>query len=172
MRDIVERMVRGYEEGAVSRRDLILALTGLAVGGAGQAAAQADRGALAPEGINHVTLFVSDMDRSVEFYQKLFEMPIQSRQQGGTNLSAGSGTQFLGIFQIPGRTPRIDHVCLAVRDFDVDRVMATLRENGVEGRVRMRGEVPEIYFNDPDGISIQLQDARYCGGGGALGDQC
>jgi hypothetical protein len=31
---------------------------------------------------------------------------------------------------------------------------------------------PELYFADPDGLSIQLQDPKYCGGGGYLGDVC
>ena len=31
---------------------------------------------------------------------------------------------------------------------------------------------PELYFTDPDGILIQLQDVSYCGGGGYLGDEC
>jgi hypothetical protein len=31
---------------------------------------------------------------------------------------------------------------------------------------------PELYFTDPDGLLIQLQDVKYCGGGAYLGDQC
>ncbi len=31
---------------------------------------------------------------------------------------------------------------------------------------------PELYFTDPDGILIQLQDVSYCGGSGYLGDEC
>jgi hypothetical protein len=31
---------------------------------------------------------------------------------------------------------------------------------------------PELYFSDPDGLSMQLQDTKYCGGGGYLGDVC
>ena len=31
---------------------------------------------------------------------------------------------------------------------------------------------PELYFSDPDGLSIQLQDVAYCGGGGYLGGVC
>jgi hypothetical protein len=34
------------------------------------------------------------------------------------------------------------------------------------------GGTPEVYFSDPDGLAIQIQDAGYCGGGGYLGDQC
>ena len=31
---------------------------------------------------------------------------------------------------------------------------------------------PELYFGDPDGMVIQLQDTTYCGGAGALGNAC
>ncbi len=172
MRDVIERLLGGYESGAVSRRDLVLALAGLAVAGRSAAVAQTPAAPIPVEGINHVSIFVSDMNRSVEFYQRVFQMPVKSLQQGGTNLAAGSGNQFLGIYQV-GQTPRIDHVCLSVRDFNADAVMETLRESGVEtGRVRMRGEVPEVYFTDPDGLSVQVQDVSYCGGSGVLGDQC
>ena len=34
------------------------------------------------------------------------------------------------------------------------------------------GGTPELYFTDPDGLAIQLQDVKYCGGGGILGDLC
>ena len=34
------------------------------------------------------------------------------------------------------------------------------------------GGTPELYFTDPDGLAIQLQDVTYCGGGGVLGDVC
>ena len=34
------------------------------------------------------------------------------------------------------------------------------------------GGTPELYFSDPDGVRIQLQDPTYCGGGGYLGDSC
>jgi catechol 2,3-dioxygenase-like lactoylglutathione lyase family enzyme len=172
MRQIIDRLLGGYEQGNVSRRELIAALAGLAAAGTVEVAAQSSAAPLKLKGINHVTMFVSDMNRSVAFYQKLFGMPVQSLQQGGTNLNAGAENQFLGLFQV-GPTPRIDHVCLNVDDFDQERVMATLRENGVEGsRVRMRGETAEIYFTDPDGLSVQLQSEKYCGGEGLLGDKC
>jgi catechol 2,3-dioxygenase-like lactoylglutathione lyase family enzyme len=57
-------------------------------------------------------------------------------------------------------------------------------DNAVAGAmkawVRLRGEdaggakegTPELYVNDPDGIRFQLQDPRYCGGHGLLGELC
>jgi hypothetical protein len=34
------------------------------------------------------------------------------------------------------------------------------------------GGTPELYFTDPDGLLLQLQDVSYCGGGGYLGEIC
>jgi glutathione S-transferase fosA5 len=172
MRELIDRLLGGYESGKISRRDLILGLSAMVAGAPVAAAAQPPSRGITLRGLNHVSLFVSDMARSVKFYQDLFLLQTQSLQQNGTNLSLGLGTEFLGIYQVPNTEPRIDHVCLAVDGFDLETVLATLTEHGVEGRVRMRGETVEVYFNDPDGLSIQLQDFSYCGGGGTLGNDC
>jgi hypothetical protein len=31
---------------------------------------------------------------------------------------------------------------------------------------------PKLYFTDPEGILLQIQDMTYCGGGGKLGNLC
>jgi catechol 2,3-dioxygenase-like lactoylglutathione lyase family enzyme len=150
-------------------------------------------------GINHVTLSVSDAKRSVDFYQGLFGMPIISRQGTTTNLQVGAGPQFLGVSSAGSNAPNINHLCLGVDNFDVDRLTAILSRRGITKtdvaatagggglgsvpmhmRVRLRGPdaggaregTPELYFSDRDGIVIQLQDPRYCGGGGVLGNVC
>jgi hypothetical protein len=42
----------------------------------------------------------------------------------------------------------------------------------MENRGGAPGGTPELYFTDPDGLLMQLQDATYCGGGGFLGNEC
>ena len=42
----------------------------------------------------------------------------------------------------------------------------------MENRGGAREGTPELYFTDPDGLAIQLQDVKYCGGAGILGDVC
>jgi hypothetical protein len=37
--------------------------------------------------------------------------------------------------------------------------------------ISQRGDTEELYFDDPDGISVQIQDTRYRGGVGRLGDR-
>jgi catechol 2,3-dioxygenase-like lactoylglutathione lyase family enzyme len=141
--------------------------------------------------VNHVTLTVTDPKRSLEFYQRVFGLPIVARQGPIPILRIGKGPSFIALSGGPAATPRIDHVCVTVENFDPDRIVATLNGLGVkkaEGgkpapltvRVRMRGPeagganegTPELYFTDPDGITIQLQDATYCGGAGVRGDVC
>jgi hypothetical protein len=49
------------------------------------------------------------------------------------------------------------------------RHYVTLR---MENRGGAKEGTPELYFTDPDGLLMQLQDTSYCGGGGFLGDVC
>lgn len=171
MDSTIEGLVAAFEAGAISRRDLLKAILLLVAGGSDLAAAPS-RSQIPVSGLNHVSIFVSDLDRSVAFYRELFGLPILSSQPGGVNLALGPSGQFLGIYQVPGSAPRIDHLCLGVDGFEAQGVQRVLAERGVESRVRMRGEVPELYFPDPDGLSIQIQDTAYCGGSGVRGDQC
>ena len=160
----------------ISRRRLLVSLPALAL--APRAFTQSESQTIPVKGINHVTLSVSDLKRSVDFYQGLFGMPVLSRQ-GTTeaNLQIGNGPQFLGLASARSNAPNINHVCLGVENFNIDRLKGILRRHGItdgEGaepmrmRVRMRGPeagggkdgTPEFSFRDPDGIVIQLQDQR------------
>jgi catechol 2,3-dioxygenase-like lactoylglutathione lyase family enzyme len=89
------------------------------------------------------------------------------------------------------RAAGIDHACLSMVGFNPEKVTQTLVGYGLkkqegQGRtplvtyisLRMperggaEGGTPELYFTDPDGLAIQLQDVTYCGGGGFLGELC
>lgn len=176
----------------VSRRHLLLSLPALMPL---RLLAQRAVETIRVRGINHVTLAVSDVTRSVDFYQGLFGMPVISRQGSATNLQIGAGPQFLGVSAAGSGPPRIDHLCLGVEDFNVERVTRILAQHGVTSaddaggglsggpmrmRVRVRGPdaggakegTRELYVGDPNGFVIQLQDRRYCGGAGPLGNVC
>lgn len=179
----------------MSRRRLLLSLPALM---APRLLAQRAVETIRVRGINHVTLAVTDVRRSVDFYQGLFGMPVISRQGSATNLQIGAGPQFLGVSAAGSGPPRIDHLCLGVEDFHVERLTRILAQHGVTRvdpaaggggglsggpmrmRVRMRGPdaggakegTPELYVGDPNGFVIQLQDPRYCGGAGPLGTVC
>jgi catechol 2,3-dioxygenase-like lactoylglutathione lyase family enzyme len=191
--DDIGQLLSGFEHGRISRRTLLLSLPAIAA--ARGVFAQSSGPPIRVRALNHATLMVSDVKRSTEFYQGLFGMPIQGRQGGTVALRIGSGPQALALSAAGSGAPSINHFCLAVEDFNVDRLVKTLTDRGLtkaEGasgglgggpmkiRVRMRGPevggapqgTPELYFGDPDGIVVQLQDPSYCGGGGPLGNVC
>ena len=67
----IEQLLVGYETGRLSRRDFVAALLTVTPGGA--VAAQPAVGAVAS--LNHVTIHAADVQKSVEFYQRLFGLP-------------------------------------------------------------------------------------------------
>ena len=82
--------------------------------------------------ISHFGLAVSDPKRSIEFYQGLFGMPVQARVDTTTILRVGAGPQFISIAPVAANAaPSINHYCLGVENFAVDRVLAALEAHGV-----------------------------------------
>ncbi len=147
---------------------------------------------------NHFTNFTANRGRANDFHRRVFGKEFQAYQ--GPNapvVGVGDGFQFLmytgASEEGPPENPAlIHHVCFSMRDFDVDNILAQLTAYGLRPRpdgaeteplmhwvsMRMpnRGGfetgTPEVYFSDPDGIFIQVQDPSYCGGGGYLGENC
>lgn len=176
----------GIDQIQITRRTLLLSVPMLAA--ASRLLAQAGGPTLTVRALNHLAIAVSDKKRSMAFYQELFGWPIQHTQGATTGLRIGPGPQYMTMSQ--GR-PGFGHWCLTVDGFDVDRITQVLSRHGVsrtetseagpmKAWVRMRGEAnggakegtAEIYVNDPDGIRLQIQDVRYCGGPGVFGEGC
>jgi catechol 2,3-dioxygenase-like lactoylglutathione lyase family enzyme len=165
----------------LTRRDVLHSLAGLA--GASRLIAQpTTKPSIRVRALNHMTLFVSDPKRSLEFYQGLFGMPVQARQGNSGLLRIGPGPQYIALAAAgPNRKPGIDHFCMTVEGFDAGQTQKLLADHGVTGSeaagslktwTRTRGETLEFYLGDPDGIVVQLQDPSYCGGAGVLGNMC
>jgi catechol 2,3-dioxygenase-like lactoylglutathione lyase family enzyme len=168
MRPDFDVLLQRYESGQLSRRDLLGALAVLCVPfklGSGVEPAIGTA-----KTMNHVTCRVSDVARSQKFYQELFGMPVLTQQAPGVNLRVGGS--FLGLYPVDaGDAPRIDHFCLGLDQFDADGTREKLAARGLTAVIRVRGDTKELYFNDPDGLRVQLQDVRYRGGVGPIGDK-
>ena len=184
MSDPIDRPTTAGSAGVMTRRGLLLSLPGLAL--ARRLLGQDQAAPLGVLGLHQVTLAVSDLERSLDFYQAVFGMSVQARRPGRILLSIGDGPHFLALTEAGSEPPSIDHFGLAVEDFDADRVVRLLAEHdvtaggrggGLSGgpmrvRTTTRMGTPELHMGDPDGLIIQLQDPSYCGGGGPLGDRC
>jgi catechol 2,3-dioxygenase-like lactoylglutathione lyase family enzyme len=145
-------------------------------------------------GLSQITLTVSDVKRSLEFYQGLFGMPVQARQGSTVLLRIGNGPRFLALRQAAaGERPSISALGFGVQDFSVDRAMQTLAAHGITAapsnadkpgpkqalvRTRRQNEggspdgTRDLFVADPSSVVFQLHDISYCGGSGALGNVC
>lgn len=149
----IEALVSAFESGALSRRQF---LQGVVVA----AAALPHRETRPIQGVslNHVSLAVRDVDASRAFYERVLGLSVVSRQPNGVNL--GLGDSFLGLYDIEPKG-RINHFCVGVPGFDVEHDADELRKLGVKPFIRK--DRPELYFSDPDGITVQLGDPDYRG---------
>ncbi len=162
----------------MDRRGFLAALPALLTAGAARASTPPIR----IRGINHVTVVVPDLKRAVDFYQGLFGFPKERRNRtvdAGLRIGPGLGIDL--TTDRPDLTPRIDHFCFGVEDFEVRRVVRTLEDHGfaksdergpMKVQLSTRDGATLVYTGDPDGVSVQLQDYRYCGGTGSLGNEC
>jgi catechol 2,3-dioxygenase-like lactoylglutathione lyase family enzyme len=146
-------------------------------------------------GLSQIVLTVSDVRRSLDFYQGLFGMPIQARQGSTVLLRVGNGPRFVALRQAAaGEQPSISALGFGVENFSIDEVMKTLTARGFSAApagaqkpgpkqvlVRVRreneggsrdGSTRELFAADPSGVVFQLHDTAYCGGSGPLGNTC
>jgi len=168
----LESLFDRYEAGKITRRSLLGLLATLIT--AERASAQAVEPSIGTIGtvkqLNHVTIFVEDVNKSVDFYQKLFGMPVLTRRDPGVNLKVGGG--FLGVYPaLNADNAGINHVCFGVENFDADATLAKVKELGLMGAISLRGDTKELYIMAPDKVLLQIQDVRYKGGVGPLGDR-
>jgi len=180
----------------LTRRALLKTIPALAIAPA--LFAQVNPDPLAVRKLHSFGIRVTDVDRSVEFYQTLFGAPIQARQGDTVCLRIGDGPRFFSISPVQNsEQPSITHIGLSIAEFDVDAVIGQLTEFGFsratmpapgQDRLTMamrywineRGLTAggssygsrDLYFADIEGVVYHLSSEDHCGGGGALGNVC
>jgi catechol 2,3-dioxygenase-like lactoylglutathione lyase family enzyme len=156
--NLIQRLMQRFDGGTLTRRELMQGLTLLAAAGT-TASAQSSPGAIQGVSINHVSLNVRDIQRSGEWYSKMFNLPkMQTKEENNYMLGLGltpadrehGALGHLSIHPTPaGKTPGvIDHFCLGLSNFNEAKVIEELKK---------RGANPQgLHVKDPDGLTIQL----------------
>ena len=120
-------------------------------------------------GIDHVVLKVSDMERTVRFYKTVLGLSVERifEKLGLHQVRCGSNLIDLLNLQ-PGETlppaadRGIEHLCLSI-EADLDAVIASLAALDVpiiRGPMEVYGSKgfgTSIYIHDPDGYEIELK---------------
>ena len=158
MRNTFDTLLKQYEDGKLTRRQVLGAFTAMAL----PAGARAQTGVRART-LHHVNVGVADLDRSETFYRNLLGLPARRYIVGdayaldfpdgglislcpveGGNCSLTAGSAVAG---------EIDHFGVGIEDFDAERVTTALEAAGFEG---VRGGGGSVLVPDPDGLIVQL----------------
>ena len=154
MHDGIDKMLESYER--VSRRELVLALTALTALSASMSADQ-PKSVFKASNLNHVTLGVSDVKKSCAFYRRVFGLSVLYEDKDGCNLAVGDRFVSLARYEHSGY---IDHFCLGVEGFSSDKAKQMLAEQFLNPFIEHE---TQVYFQDPDGIKVQISAANYKG---------
>jgi catechol 2,3-dioxygenase-like lactoylglutathione lyase family enzyme len=145
MKSTISKLLAAYETGKMSRRDLVQGLAVLAAGSATASAA-----GFQGNSIHHVSLYVSNMERSTDFYTRTFGCTLNKRD-GNNQLMFGKNYLVLR----PG-TPaaKVDHLSIGVDKFEKNSVAADLKARGATP-IDQQGDFG-FHVLDPDGFPVQI----------------
>lgn len=106
---------------------------------------------LGPNGIDHVEFPVSNVEKSVAFYTRVFGNTVLKNNKT-TRRYVKIGPGFLAMDK--GPEMRVDHFCAGIQGFDVGAVHSYLAEHGIAYKDYPSGR--DLYVSDPDGTRLQF----------------
>ena len=147
----IDRMLDAYDGGRVSRRTLILQLTGLLGVAAGVRAAQdTPTSTFTATDVNHIALRVTDVSRSRKFYQEHLGLTLRSDNSPNSVFMNVGKHDFLALFRAD--KPAMDHYCYTIKGYTAGDAVKRLEAAAL--KPRRRGN--RVYFDDPDGLEVQI----------------
>jgi catechol 2,3-dioxygenase-like lactoylglutathione lyase family enzyme len=145
---LINDLVNDYERGRVTRRELIQTLALLAAAGASASAAPLKSGS-----INHVSVLVSDMARSIDFYNRVFGLSVQNEDKANKIARLGSGGKVLVSLRVEPPPGLVDHFAIGVDGFNREAVTKELQTMGLMPRENLEFG---FHVKDPDGAHVQI----------------
>ena len=150
MDTIIADLVNRFETGGLTRRQLIGGLSML-MAGASSATAAAQPPGLRGTGIDHVSILVSDLQRSAAFYQSVFGMTPISEDKPNQILRLGMKQTIVSL-RHEGPAGVVDH-SISVGNCNREAVTRRLAPHGLtlQQNVQFR-----LYIKDPDNVVVQI----------------
>jgi len=103
--------------------------------------------------IEHLSVQVSDMQRSLEFYRKLLGMTLVSEDRSKELVRIGYGKRYLISLHRKEPYGLIDHYAIAVDNHDQKAVAGKLAAQGIQA---VDGDDAGFHVKDPDGVRVQI----------------
>ena len=125
--------------------------------------------------IDHLVLRVRDLDRAEAFYRELLGCKVVRRRDDLGLRHLRAGASMIDLVSVDGKLGsrggvaaghegrNVDHVCLRIEPFDEAAIVHHLAVHGLaphgpaSSNFGAEGEGPSLYFDDPDGNTIELK---------------
>jgi len=153
---IISTLLDRFEKGALSRRELVQGLAMLAAAGGAASQAQGQEPGIKGMKIDHVSIQVNDLPRSIAFYQKMFGFTVVSEDKSNEIVRLGGGGKVLVSLHHKSPTGLVDHFAIGVEKFEREAVTRQLKERGANPEDNLDAG---FHIQDPEGISVQIVGA-------------
>jgi catechol 2,3-dioxygenase-like lactoylglutathione lyase family enzyme len=145
---MISNLLKRFECGKLTRRELVQALAMVAVAGGAASAARLQAGS-----INHVSVLVSDMQRSIDFYNRVFGLSVVNEDKPNQIARLGAGGKVLVSLRHEPPPGIIDHFAIGIEGFNKEAVTRDLKDLGLTPRENLEFG---FYVDDPDGAHVQI----------------
>ncbi len=160
MEHIMAKLLQDFEQGKMTRRQLIqsLALASTVAAASAAPIAAADSKVTQAVYINHVSYQVADYAKTRDFYADLFGMKVSRDDGKQCRLSVGESLLVVrNASSRPSDTKGVDHIAYSIANWDTDKkvkeaVGAELKRRGLE----VRETTGSFHIKDPDGFEVQM----------------
>lgn len=122
-----------------------------------------------------LALNVSDLDAAVDFYSRMFGVPVNKRKPGYANFAIDDPPLKLVLFEVPDAPERLNHLGVEVfDDAEVAAATARLRAAGMDHVIEDEttccyAKADKVWATEPDGLRWEwyrvLADSQTFGDG-------
>jgi catechol 2,3-dioxygenase-like lactoylglutathione lyase family enzyme len=114
-------------------------------------------------GLTHIAIAVADINRTLDFYQKIFDMQVMYHEEGFLQLTTPGSNDVLVFEQKQhpsiGKTGGIAHFGFRLKaPSGIEEIIGKLKAAGAT--ILDQGEFvpgsPYVFFTDPDGYEIEV----------------
>ena len=161
MESTIESMLGKYEQGKISRRHFIEAVSVVAATAAYSPASMAAEppAPIVPISANHIAISVADVKRSRDWYTRIFKLKLIQEnehyallQWGNTQLVIRSATP-----QRPALVPgTVTHFMFGISPYDEAALFQTLKDQGLTPKK----DLESALVRDPDNLIVQVGDSN------------